>query len=37
MHKTISRDLREFVHDEQTQPRKFKRGRTNEGRPKGRQ
>lgn len=34
-HQTIGRDLNEFVHDGQTQPRASKRGRKNEGRPKG--
>jgi transcriptional regulator with XRE-family HTH domain len=34
-HPTIVRDLREFVHDEQTQPRTSARGRKGEGRPKG--
>ena len=34
-HQTIGRDLEEFVHDGQTQPRTSKRGRKSEGRPKG--
>jgi transposase len=34
-HPTIVRDLKEFVHDEQTQPRTSERGRKGEGRPKG--
>lgn len=34
-HPTIVRDLKEFVHDEQTQSRTSKRGRKDEGRPKG--
>jgi hypothetical protein len=32
---TIGRDLEEYSHNEKTQPRQSKRGRTNEGRPKG--
>lgn len=31
-HPTIVRDLKEFVHDEQTQPRTSARGRKGEGR-----
>ena len=34
-HSQIVRDLKEFVHDAQTQPRTSARGRKNEGRPKG--
>jgi DNA-binding NarL/FixJ family response regulator len=35
-HSQIVRDLKEFVHDEQTQPRTSKRGRKGEGRRKAR-
>ena len=34
-HMTIVRDLKEFEHNVQTQPRTSKRGRKGEGRPKG--
>ncbi len=34
-HSQIVRDLKEFVHDAQTQTRTSKRGRKGEGRPKG--